>query len=284
MQDASVATNKPGDSESVPYVIGGGKAGKERLNLLATVMLPTTTQLLQGAGLTEGMTSLDLGCGGGHVTLLMSNLVGPSGKVVGLDVDAEILALGREDLSAAGVKNVELRQLDAATNDYGGPFDLVYARFLLTHLNDPHQCVRSMTAACKPGGVVVVEDIDFTGSFCQPPCEAYQRYADLYQQVVIHRGGDPNIGPRLPGMLRDAGLDEVEVNVVQPTHLDSERKMIASITMERIAASVIAEGFASEKEIASVVAGLNAAANDANTLMSVPRVFQTWGRNNSTLL
>jgi 2-polyprenyl-3-methyl-5-hydroxy-6-metoxy-1,4-benzoquinol methylase len=270
------ATELRGNSQPAHYVIRGGKEGKERLNLIATVMLPHTTQLLERVGLGEGMTCLDVGCGGGHVTLLMANLVGPRGKVVGIDADAQILALVQEDIEAAGVENVELRHLDAA-NSHDGQFDLVYARFLLTHLSNPQQCLQSMIAACKPGGVVAVEDIDFTGNFCHPPCQPYQRYTELYQQVVERKGGDPNIGPKLPGMLRQARLDDVQVEVVQPTHLDAERKMTASITMQRIASSVIAEGLASEEEIGEIIKGLNDAAADPELLMSVPRIFQTWG-------
>ena len=51
------------------YAIRGGKEGKERLNLLARVMLPTTSQLLKTVGFRKGMKCLDVGCGGGHVTL-----------------------------------------------------------------------------------------------------------------------------------------------------------------------------------------------------------------------
>ena len=72
------------------YAIGGGKEGKERLNLLARVMLPTTSQLLNAIGLSQGMKCLDMGFGGGHVTLLMASMVGPEGKVTGTDTDEEI--------------------------------------------------------------------------------------------------------------------------------------------------------------------------------------------------
>jgi hypothetical protein len=54
------------------YAIRGGKEGKERLNLLARVMLPTTSQLLKTVGFRRGMNCLDVGCGGGHVTLFMA--------------------------------------------------------------------------------------------------------------------------------------------------------------------------------------------------------------------
>src|SRR5215471_14097471 len=200
------------------YVIQGGKAGKERLNLLAQLMLPTTSDLFSRVGVNGGMKCLDVGCGGGHVTLLLADMVGAEGHVVGTDMDADVLALAQEDATAAGANHVEFRQVDAATDPEEAAYDLVYARFLLTHLKDPEQCLTTMVKACKPEGLIVVEDIDFTGSFCHPPNPAYERYTSLYQQVVHRRGGDPNIGPKLPGMLRGAGLDEVRVNVVQPTH------------------------------------------------------------------
>ena len=79
------------------YAICGGKDGKNRLDLLARVLLPTTAQLLDRVGLSRGMECLDVGCGGGHVALLMAGIVGPQGRVVGTDADTEILALARKD-------------------------------------------------------------------------------------------------------------------------------------------------------------------------------------------
>ena len=72
------------------YATRGGKEGKERLNLLARVMLPATFQLLETVGFRRGIKCLDVGCGGGHVTLLMASMVGPEGKVTGTDADEQI--------------------------------------------------------------------------------------------------------------------------------------------------------------------------------------------------
>src|SRR5207248_5244795 len=72
------------------YAIRGGKESKQRLNLLARVMLPTTSQLLKTVGLRQGMECLDVGCGGGHVSLLMASMIGLAGKVVGTDTDKKL--------------------------------------------------------------------------------------------------------------------------------------------------------------------------------------------------
>ena len=260
------------------YAIKGGRDGNERLRLLSQVMLPTTSQLLTTVGLGEGMKCLDLGCGGGHVAHLMASIVGPQGKVVGTDADGEILALARQDTEAAHLDNVEFRHADASICQGEEEYDLVYARFVLTHLSEPEKCLDAMVKACRSKGVIVIEDIDFTGSFCHPYCAAYERYTELYQKVVHRKGGDPNIGPKLPGMLRKAGAEGVQINVVQPAHLEGDGKFMASITMERISGSLVSEGLATEAEVEQVIAGLNEAAADTETVMSLPRVFQTWGR------
>src|SRR5262249_30076422 len=112
------------------YAIRGGKEGKERLNVLARVLLPTTTHLLDRVGLITGMKCLDVGCGGGHVTILMARIVGPQGRVIGTDTDPEILALAREDAKAAKAMNVEFQQQDACARLWHNEFDVAYARFL----------------------------------------------------------------------------------------------------------------------------------------------------------
>jgi SAM-dependent methyltransferase len=261
------------------YAIRGGKEGKERLNLLARVMLPTTSQLLKTVGLSQGMECLDVGCGGGHVSVLIASIVGSAGKVVGTDTDKEIIELAKQDAETAKLGNVEFHEADACGDEWHEEYDLVYARFLLSHLSEREGCLGAMLKACRPKGTIVIEDTDFAGSFCYPICAAYERYTELYQNVIYRRGGDPNIGPKLPGMLRKAGARGVELNVVQPTHMQGEGKLMASITMERISGAVISEGLATESEVQEIVNELNHAATDSETVMSLPRVFQVWGRS-----
>ena len=98
------------------YAIRGGMEGKKRLDLLARVMLPTTVQLLDRVGLVRGMKCLDVGCGGGHVAMLIAGIVGPEGRVAGTDTDAEILAFAKEDAEAAKLTNVTFQQLDACAS------------------------------------------------------------------------------------------------------------------------------------------------------------------------
>src|SRR5262249_36132350 len=129
----------------------------------------------------------------------------------------------------------------------------------------------------RPGGAVVVEDIDFTGHFCHPDCPALWRYVAFYTQAARRAGGDPHIGPRLPGMLLDAGFERVQMNVVQPAGVGGGVKLVNRITMENIADAVLAAGLATSAEVDQVLAELYEAARDSRTVMSLPRVVQAWG-------
>jgi ubiquinone/menaquinone biosynthesis C-methylase UbiE len=71
------------------YLIRGGVEGRERLRILARVMRPTTISLFDRVGIKARMACLDVGCGGGDVTLDLACLVGPEGRVVGWDGEGQ---------------------------------------------------------------------------------------------------------------------------------------------------------------------------------------------------
>ena len=186
--------------------------------------------------------------------------------------------MAREDVKAAKATNVEFQQRDACACLWHDEFDVAYARFLVSHLKEPENCLAAVVEACLPEGTIVIEDTDFAGSFCYPACAAYERYKELYQELVERRGGDSNIGPRLPAMLRQAGIQDVEVNVIQPAHLHGEGKLMAPLTMARISDALNAEGLVTEHEAPQILTELNAVAADSDTLISLPRIFQVWGK------
>jgi ubiquinone/menaquinone biosynthesis C-methylase UbiE len=167
------------DPPTGSYTITGGEQGKRRLDLLAEIMRPTTLRLLAEAGLRGGDRCLDLGCGGGHVTLDMARIAGPEGLVTGVDIDPQIIELARQDATDAGAGNVEYHVGDARAFD-GGPFDLVHARFLLSHLPEPGTVLARMRQLARPGGRIVVEDTDMSGCYCHPHDLANARFAELY--------------------------------------------------------------------------------------------------------
>jgi ubiquinone/menaquinone biosynthesis C-methylase UbiE len=222
------------------------------------------------------MVCLDVGCGGGDVTLELAHLVGAEGKVVGIDMDAIKLEFAQQEANQQQLSNIAFRTQDVHTLDEEAMYDIVYARFLLTHLTDPQNVVARMFRAVKPGGAVVLEDIEHSGVFCYPECSALERYVHLYNQVVRSKGADPDIGPKLPTFLRKAGFEAIQLNLVHPVFMTGEGKTIHQLTLENIAQAVIAAGMASQAEIDMILTELAAFADDPHTLMSLPRIFQVW--------
>jgi ubiquinone/menaquinone biosynthesis C-methylase UbiE len=260
------------------YIIRGGVEGRKRLEVLARVMWPTTERVLREAGLAPGMTCLDLGCGGGDVTLQLATSVGPKGQVIGLDMDEIKLDLARQAAAQMGLGNVRFQQVNVQDWMEESQYNCIYSRFLLTHLADPLRVLQQMLRAVRPGGVAVVEDIDFGGYFCYPPCAGFDTYVRLYRAAAARQGADADIGPKLYGMLVDAGWSNVKLNVVQPTFASGEGKQIALLTFINIAHSLLDEKLVSEPELQSALDDLSRFTDDPRTLIGLPRVFQLWAR------
>jgi ubiquinone/menaquinone biosynthesis C-methylase UbiE len=261
------------------YAIAGGEPGKRRLDLLAGIMAPTTQALLADAGVCEGLTCVDVGCGAGHVSRSLAVLVGQAGRVVGLDVDPVKLAAASEETARAGLPNVEFRAVNVSEWSDPGTYDLAYGRFILSHLPDRIAVLGRMAQALRAAGVLILEDIDFAGAFCFPENASYARYCELYRAVVQRRGGDADVGPQLYGMCAAAGLSDVHVRVVQPVHYgDDIGKTLSLSTLVNISDSIIAESLATVSELQEVIAALTAHSEDPQSVISVPRIFQVWGR------
>lgn len=260
------------------YIIRGGEEGRERLRVLSRVLGPTTGALLDRVGVPADAECLDVGCGGGDVTV---ELCRRGGRVVGVDVDVVKLDIAREDAAAAGYPDIEFRVEDVTAPPPEadvGRFDVVYARFVLSHLTEPAAAVQHLATRLAPGGVVVVEDIDFRGHFCDPGCAAFDRFVRWFTDAAIARGVDPNLGSRLPALLRGAGVDVADMNVVQPAGFRGELKLMAENTLAAIADSVVNASLASAAEIAATLDELASFAGRDDTVMSLPRIVQAWGR------
>jgi SAM-dependent methyltransferase len=247
------------------------------MDLLAAVFAPSTLALLDAVGVASGANCVDVGCGGGHVAIELGRRVGPAGRVVGIDLDAALLEVARTEAAAQGLDHVSFRV--AAVEDLAeSGFDVACARMLLMHLRDPTSVAGLMVAAVRSGGIVAVEDLDFSGSFTYPSCPAYDRRVGWYRETVRRRGGNADLGPRLPALLSSVGLTDIRVRVVQRAFLDGPHKHLQEISMAKQRAAVVAAGVASADEYDAAHAELVAFTANPTTLIAAPRMIQAWGR------
>jgi ubiquinone/menaquinone biosynthesis C-methylase UbiE len=259
------------------YTIAGGLGDAQRLARQAHVMAEATEGFLSRLGLAAGWECLDVGCGDGQVAVAMAQVAGPSGRVVGVDLDAEALELAREAATRAGV-SAEFARGDAARPLAPEAFDLAYARLLLSHLVDPAAAVRAMRAEVRPGGVVAVEDL-FVGTLrADPPAPALDRLQEVYCATVRFHGGDPTIGPRLRALLSASGLEDVREETVANRMETVDDKLFLAQLVRNMRASILEAGAATGDEVDELEGNVERAARDEATVFHQARIHQVSGR------
>jgi SAM-dependent methyltransferase len=193
------------------YVLGHDDAELERLMLQSRFFGVLTEQLLRDAGLAPGMTVLDVGCGAGDVSLLAARMVGPRGRVIGVDASAAAIALARRRAQAMGFEHVELRTGDLATFDLDGPVDALIGRLVLIHLPDPSAVLKRLAARVAPGGIIAFHEIHIAGAMAVPPCPLFETLVRRLHETLQRVGVDPSTGLRLAQIFLGAGLPKPEM-------------------------------------------------------------------------
>ena len=120
----------------------------------ARLAAPLTRRMLELAQLKPGMRVLDLATGRGEPAIPAAHVVGPGGRVVGVDPSDRMLAMARERADDEGITNLELVAADAASIELTG-FDVVFARWGLMYMAEPVKALKAAAHALVPGGVIV---------------------------------------------------------------------------------------------------------------------------------
>lgn len=229
------------------YTFGDDDVAVRRMGLVAGVFEPTSRALLGRAAAALGgrpRRAVDLGCGPGHTTRLIAEVVRPR-RLVGLDASDRYLAAAR---AATEDPLVGYARHDATAVPFpGGPADLIHARLLLAHLPDPPGLVAAWRGQLRPGGVLVVDEVERIGA----PPGVLRTYEDLVTALVAAEGGPMAAGP----LLAPLGGTCVPMPV--------DGAVAARIFALNLAAwgdDAVARGLATPGEVAGIAAGLDTVA------------------------
>ena len=253
------------------------RAGEiERLHTQSAAMAPDTGTMLDLIGVKEGWSCLDVGCGPGGITGLLSERVGRSGRVVGLDMDAQFLEHAR--VRAAG--NVEFRQGDAyGSNLPAESFDLVHMRFVASTAGAPERLIQEAMRLARRGGIVALQEPDASTLNCYPPHPAWDRLKVALLGAFSGVGADLELARRLYAVVRQAGLDDVQYRpfLIGVRSTDTMVDYLPS-TVESLRSTVTKLGLLSEAEFPVVLAECRSHLRHPDTAFTMYTVAQVWGR------
>jgi ubiquinone/menaquinone biosynthesis C-methylase UbiE len=267
---------------TVPYTLGTGAGEQERLRAQADDLRPHSDDLFGRIGVKPGWSALDLGCGPSGSLGLLAELTGPDGRVLGLDANPDNARLAGEFAAALGLANVRTDVTDArSTGLPGSSFDLVYARLLLTNIPRPEQVVSEMVRLARPGGWVAGEEPDPV-FVCYPPNEAWTRLVEVLQQTWRLEQADINMGRRLPGLYRAAGLEDVGFHVFADAHpAGHRRRMIVADLARSLRPKILDREVVTERELDGLDRAARSHIADPGTVMLPVLYFTAWGRKPS---
>jgi len=248
----------------------------ERLHLQSAAMAPDTREMLDRIGVKDGWSCLDVGCGPGGITGLLSERVGPSGRVVGLDMDAQFL----EHARARAPQNVEFRQGDAYRSDLPtGSFDLVHMRFIASTAGNPERLLQEAIRLARPGGTIAVQEPDATTLNCYPPHPAWERLKTALLGAFSAVGADLQLARRLYALARQAGLEDVQYRpfLIGVRSIDPMVDYLPS-TVESLRSTVVKFGLLTEAEFPRVLDECRGHLRNPEVTFTMYTVAQVWGR------
>lgn len=207
-------------------------------------------------GVGEGWRCLEVGCGAGGVARWLAEQVGPSGHVVATDLDPRFIESEQRD-------NLEVRAHNIVTDPLEeGVYDLVHARAVLEHIPERERALERMVAATRPGGWVVIEDVDFGGvvasvaaRYTFPPEHAalFERMVRAFDALFAAIGADGSFGSRLPRVMLDAGLVSAGAEFHSPFAWGGAERHFIALSMQHLRVPLVRAGLLSEEEIETFI-------------------------------
>ncbi len=268
-------------SASDGYLLSDSASEVERLRLQVRVWEPEAEAMLDRIALQPGWQCIDLGCGAMGILGPLSRRVGPTGRVVGVDVGATQLGAALAFVQDEGLANVEILERDAYhTGLPRESFDFVHVRFLFGPVGRDDELLREMLALTRPGGIVAIQEaVDGTSWRCYPPHPAWDQLTRAILAAFAQGGGDFNVGQRTYGMVRAAGLRDVQVRPAVLALQHGHPYMRLPILMATsLRPRILEGGLLSEAELDEALAGCEQVAQDPERFALTFVVTQVWGR------
>lgn len=161
--------------------------------------------------ISPGFNVLDVGCGPGIILGELAELE-PTVRATGLEISsdrAQIAAKKHAHNSRITFASGDAHAMQFASNS----FDFVYSRMLFQYLPDKQSALAEMVRVCRPGGSVLLQDLDGQLLWHYPESPAVQRAVETVVKALSKTGFDPFVGRKLFRLAQLAGLENIKVDV-----------------------------------------------------------------------
>lgn len=210
--------NTQASNHDATYTLGRTSHETTRLIEQSRIYGESTQRFCKRAGITQGMRVLEIGSGAGDVALTLAERVGPTGQVIGVDVNATILDTARQRAADAGIRNVEFIAGDARTLEFPDKFDAIVGRFVLMYMADPRTAFAKLMTHVKPGGIAAFQEPEYTlyPAFIHPDTPLINQLIAWILDVFAHSGAHLDMGIGLYRAFVDAGLPPPAMHLESP--------------------------------------------------------------------
>jgi ubiquinone/menaquinone biosynthesis C-methylase UbiE len=273
----AVDLREPGTPD---YVLGASTPERRRLLMQCELFKPQARLLLDQIGVGKNWWTIDIGCGPLGILDVLAEKTGPGAEVIGLERDPNMLEFGHELMAERGLDSVRLIQGDAHNTEMPtSSFDLAHARLLLVNVPSPMGVVSEMARIVKPGRWVALEEVDWLSWVCEPMHPAWARLLEINTEIWGKRGMDVFVGRKLPRMLMQAGLTDVQSKIHLPVYRSDHEYQFLLLAFSNInREEMIAKGYVNEAEYTEMTESLKEHLSKPDTFTMWSLFCQAWGR------
>jgi SAM-dependent methyltransferase len=211
-------------SDQGDYILGTGNDEAARLGLQHRVWRARALDAWFRAGFTVGQTLLDIGCGPGHASIDLAEIVGASGRVIAIDRSRRFIEALEINRLARGLQQLATRELNLEQDDLPQVgADGAWCRWVLSFVKNPRALLTRIGSALRRGGVLVLHEYFDYGSWRMiPRSRDIEEFVAVVMESWRADGGEPNIGLELPPWLAESGFTVTTVrpiiDVVSPSN------------------------------------------------------------------
>jgi SAM-dependent methyltransferase len=267
-------------THTASYPLGGTSTERDRLLSQAVQYEPTANWLLDQIGVQPGWRAVDIGCGPIGILNLLSQRVGPSGAVIGVEREQHFVEMARGEIAKRDIRNVTMIQADALNTGLAKEsFDLAHERLVLINVSERERFLTEMLSLLRPGGTVALEDVDNVSWLCQPAHSSWNILLNAFHTVFHAGGGDGFVGRRLPQLLHAAGVRNIQtkVTVETPPLGDYRRTHLISL-IDSVRDKIVAKGVLDDAKLNEHREALAQHLNDPATTVIDKLLVQCWGQ------